>query len=566
MKRSMLATHSMIRNILFALLVIVIALFLFLKNGISVHHLKVASLTIDGLYLKLDKKLILKADSLSIPANKKKQPLPNLEKGLDRLNELLSYFEYIELKEVTFKNDRYSILYSDHIFYMVNDLYEIATHQISREGNELHAVIDLVYLKEYDIRLSGKLVYNYKRDTALLKGTAEYRDIHTDFMANKRRGNLYFTAKSDTFTQLKPLLDQFSLPPTVSEWATERVKAKSYRLQRFKAVARIGRKGIRILPDSIMAEALLTEALIRFKDGLAPARAEKIEVVFKEGNLSFKPVDPYFKKKSLAGSTISIVNFLNHDPIRLKLNLQFKDKIDAEVLKIFEAYKIKLPLVQKSGRMRSVIKLDINLETGKVQMLCDFSLQKGAFALGRVHLPVTSGEVQIKKGIVSLSGVVLKSSNYQITVNGSINLAKKLATLNLTVHSFRFGDKHKPFLLMKETRLPLEVSYGNGTEVRLPTLKMRLKIDKKGSSEVIEIADLSRLKNNLKNVPVTINGGHLTISSKNSKEYRFEGLLKRNDCFIYENESSCMTQVPIQGTFSGKSFVFKAFQDRFVFD
>ena len=567
MKRSILATHSTIRNTLFALLLFVIVFFVFLKNGISIDHLKIASFSVDGLYLKLDKKFILKAESLTIPASKKKQPLPNLEKGLDRFNEILRYFEYIELKEINFKNDRYSILYSDHIFYMVNDLFEIATHHISRQGDEVHAIIDLVYLKQYDIRFSGKLVYNYKRDTALVRGKAAYRDIHADFMLNKRRKNLYFTAKSDTFTQLKPLLDQFKLPPVVSEWVTERVKAKSYRLQSFKAVAKIDKNGsIKIIPDLIAGKALLRDASVEFKKGLTPAFAEKIAVVFKEGNLYFELIDPSFKKRPLKGSVVSIVNFLNPKPITLRLNLKFKSRIDAEVLKIVKAYGIMLPLMQKSGITDSVIKLDINLKAKKVQWLSDFKLEAGEIAIGRALLPVTGGEVHIEKGIVSLSGIQLKNSNYQLVVNGTINLSKKLARLKLAVHSLRIGEKEKPFLLMKKTKISMNIDYRNSIKIVLPTLKTRLEISKKDGSGVIKIADLSLIKKYIKNLPVTINGGHLTISSKNFKQYQFEGLVKRNDCFIYESESSCMTQVPIRGTFSGDGFVLKAFQDRFVFD
>jgi len=228
----------MIRNILFFLLAILIILYIALKNGIAVDHLKIASLNIDGLYLKLDKKLILKAKSLTIPSHGKRQALPDLETGLDRFNEIIRYFEMIELKEVNFKNNHYSVLYSDNVFYMVNDLFELATHQISRVGNELHAVIDLFYIKKYDTRLSGKLVYNYIKDTALLKGSAEYRDIHIDFLINKKKKNLYYTLESGEFTQLKPLIEQFKLPAKISVWITDKVKAKQYRLEHFKPISR----------------------------------------------------------------------------------------------------------------------------------------------------------------------------------------------------------------------------------------------------------------------------------------------------------------------------------------
>lgn len=566
MKRKILATHAMIRNTLFVLLVVIVALFVYLKNGISINHLKLGSFTIEKLYLKLNKKLILRADKLIIPTNRKKQPIPNPEEYVDQVNEMLQYFETIELKEINFKNDHYSVLYTDNVFYMVNDLFEVATHQISRVGDELHAVMDLFYLKQYGIRLSGKLVYDFKKDTALLRGQAEYRDIFVDFMVKKKKSDIYYTMKSKDFSQLKPLIEQFKIPPKISIWITDRVKAESYRLKSVKGRAHIDKKGFKPMIDTIKAEALLTNAVIDFKDGIDPVEAEQMGVIFENSNLYFKPLRLHFKERTLTGSSGSIVGLSNPKTAILKLDLKVNTALDEQVHKILEAYAIKIPLFQKSGTIDAKLQIDVQLKAKKVAFSGDFKVGKGEVALGNVVLPVLKGEVHVDKSVAVLSGFELENEMYKSALEGEVDFKKKTAALDLDISYFYLGTKGDHFLSLKNTKVPLVANFQHDVLITLPTLKTDITIVKSDGSKTIEMTDLRVLKRSLRELPISINGGYLKVVTQNALTYQFNGMLTRNDCFLYENESTCLTQIPIAGSFSQENFTIKAFQDRFIFD
>jgi len=566
MKRSILETHSAIRNILFFLIIAVLSLFFFLKNGISIEHLKLGALSADGLYLKLDKKLILKADRLVIPANKKQHALPDLEEGLDRFNEILRYFEYIELKAVTFENDHYSLLYTDHIFYMANDHFEVATHRIVREGDEIHALIDLIYLKEYDIRLSGKLVYNYKRDNALMKGEAGYKDIKVDFLLNKRKKNLYFVMKSNTFTQLKPLIDQFSIPPKISVWITDRVKAEHYRLERLTGRAKIEKGEIAMIPRSLSGEALLSRVTIDFQKEIAPVKAKRVKVSFKNDTLHFDLVRPYFRDKSLSGSHVAITNLTNRKPVVLELDLKFNSRLDADLLKILESYHIDLPLSQPAGSIESKLKIEVDLKTKATHCSCDFVPRSGKIEIGNFPLPVQKGLVHVEDGKVTLSGVLLKGPGYRAEIDGTIKLDKKQADLVAMVHRLDLGEEKHTYFSMRETKLPVRISFRKDILIALPTLKVKIAIDKNSGKKVIELKEIAALKKYLSGLPIVIDGGRLTIRSNDLERFRFEGLLKRNDCIIYRNDSTCLTQMPVSGSLSNGQVIVTAFGGAFRFD
>ena len=566
MKRAVQATHLTIRNILFLLIAILITLFVVLKSGVSIHHLTIASFTIDGLYLKLDKKLIVKAEKISIPAMKKKEAVPDPGEVLDQIKEILYYFQTIELKEVNFKNDHYSILYADQIFYMVNDLFEVAIHEISRVDDKLRAIIDLVYLKQYDIRLSGNLVYDYKKDKALIRGNVEYRDIEADFLIRKQKDDLGFALKSEEFSQLKPLVEQLGLPPKISIWITDRVKARSYKLISFTGRGKIEKKGFRLLLDTLKAEALLTNVIVDFKDGIDVLESEQMKLTFEKGNLYFDPLHPHYKERTLEGTTASINGLSEPKTALLKLDLRLNTTLDAEVKKILEAYDIKLPLLQKSGTIDTKLQINVKLKEKKVDFVADFELGKGDIAIGNMILPVVMGAVHIENGTVTLSGFELQNTMYQSEVEGSIDLKKKRADLNLDIQSFYLGTEKKHFLSMKKTKLPLKINYQNDIVVVLPTLKTKAKVSAKNGSREIKIEDLSLLKKSIKSVPININGGTLRIMTEDDKSFQFDGLLRRNDCFIYEKESICHTQIPVSGTFSQQNFTLKAFQGRLVYN
>ena len=566
MKRTVFAAHSKIRNTLFLFIAIVIALFLFLKGGISISHFKIGSFDIAGLYLKLDKKLIVRTDRLIIPQRKKNTPLPNIEEGLDQVEKILRYFQYIELKEVDFKNDHYTLLYADNILYMTNDEYEIAAKEVHRIGDELHADIDLVYLKKYDIRLSGKLTYNFDKDTLLVRGNAEYLDIHSEFVIDKHQHRLYYVLKTNDFTQLKPLIDQFKIPPKISVWITDKLKAKKYRLESLKGMATVSKKGFRLLPDTITAEAILDHPVLFFKDGIDPVEAKQAKLTFAKGSLEIDPTEPHMKGRSGVGSKATISEMTNPKPVMLRLDLKLNTALDPEVHKILHAYKIKLPLMQPEGTTETRLIIDVDLKAKKAHFIGDFNFGKGKVAIGKVKLSVDGGSVHVEKGVATLSGIKLHDSWYQGTVNGKVYLKKKKIDLSLDIASLDLGTKEKRFLSIRKTKLPLAINFQKDLLFSLPTVKTDIRVSAKDKSTVIEIGDLSIIKKYLRNFPVTIDGGNLKIRTKDFVHYQYSGLVKRNGCFFYQKETACLTRVPISGSFSKDKLIFNAFQKRFSYN
>jgi len=537
-----------------------------LKGGISIDHLKIASYNLEGLYLKLDKKLILKANKLIIPKIKKRKKVLNIERDLDRLKKILDFFEYIKLNEVNFKNEHYTFLYTDDIVYMTSDQFEIASHRINRIDDELQAVVDLLYLKKYDIRLSGKLVYNYKQDVALFHGDAQYKDINLEFIINKQKERFYYVLKSNRFTQLKPLIEQLHLPYSISSWITDKVLASSYRLDSFKGIIQIEKNSINMMPNSIIAKAKLEDPLVYFQKGIEPVKAKKLYIYIRNGDLYFDLKDPYYLTKSLAGSSLSIVGLGDLKRPILKLKLKFDTNFDDEIHKILNSYNIYIPIKHSRGKVDSKLYIDINLKNKRLKYYGDFKLKKGVISIGGSDFPIIKGIINIKDHIAILKNIELKNNTIDSIVSGKVYIDKKRANLSLDIKELHLGDKKNSFISMKDKNLSMRVDYKDSIYLSLPSLKASLKISKDSNSTKIVMKDLKKIKENLQSLPISIDGGDLKIETTDYKRYTFSGILKRGDCFFYDKDTECLIQIPISGSFSSDDLILRAFGDRFIFD
>jgi hypothetical protein len=159
-------------------------LFIWLKVGVKIDTLKVSKYNIDGLYIKLGKKLTLKADYISIPKSKSEPSFGRIDEGLEPIKYLLTFFEYIELKKIVFDNNIVGIRFKDDLLKISSKDFDISG-TVKREGNMIKVTIPSLYIKEKDVTLSGKLNYDLHEETIETEGHFLIHDTSGDFSAKK---------------------------------------------------------------------------------------------------------------------------------------------------------------------------------------------------------------------------------------------------------------------------------------------------------------------------------------------------------------------------------------------
>jgi hypothetical protein len=516
---------------------------------------------IDGLYIKLDKKLTLKANNIVIPKSKSKASFKNIDRTFDNIKNILKYFKYIGLDRVHFKNNEYKIIFTDDILYITSDDYEVAGN-IVRVGQRLVADVSMLYIKKENINIVGKLTYFLKKDRLETEGSFSAYNVKGNFAAFKADEYVSFAVRSDRFTDLKTLISKTKLSKGIKAWIVDKVEAKSYKLYSLVGKGNISSNEFKLDFDSLRAEMLFDDVKIHFKDKLAPVLAKSFMLKYKDGGLYFDLKNPKYKNRDLNGSKVSIVNLIGKKTTTLILDLHIKSVIDSVVHKILKAYNLNIPVTQKGKKANVDIKIDIPLVKGskKVSVFVNVALKNGDIYINKVKLPVHSGNVEFKKGFVYLKNVHLKDEWYDGIVNGKIDLKAKNANLKFNAKNISIGKKGKKFFILKNRVLPLSLNYANNIKIDIP--KLKLQIENRAKNMLISIKDIKTIKPFIKDLALEISGGNLDITTKDFETYFFAGTLQRDSCFFYKKDNVCMTRVQCSGTITKKGVNFYAFNKR----
>ena len=544
--------HIVIRDFLIALVVLVAALFFWLLHGIQVDRIDVGSYKVVGLYIKLDKKLILKAKSVTIPESKDKPSFEGVDATFDRIKNLLSYFETIHLEHINFKNNHLTVLFADDVLYITSDDYEIAGN-IVRKGNKLIADVPLLYIKKEKISIAGKLTYDLAKNTLETGGKFEAYGIKGHFRAVQHDNSIVYAVNTETFTNLEPLITRFSLPKTIEDWTVRKVRAKRYRVEYIKG--RIDIVDHQLKPDigGLKAQGRFEDVSIYYKKGLDPVHAKALTLRYKKGNLYFDLEKPQCKGRDLSGTHLVIKHIVGVQKPVLILDLKIQSAIDGLVAKILKAYNITLP-VSHTGKRNSInigITIPLGKQKRKLLVSVEVKLDKGVLHIGSLKLPVNGGWVLFnsKSGKATLKDVQVNARWYKGTIEGTIDTLHHKADLVLHIKRFILGKEKSPDVEIVNRKIPMILSYGTQLRFTLPTLKVTL--TKKGEGIHIFLSDLSKILPYLKNNMLGITGGELHVTgNENGMVWHFNGRVQKDVCFFYDSKDVCYTAIPLEGTFN----------------
>ena len=561
-KCSIHAIQVLVRNILIFFVFLLISLFIWLKVGVEIDTLKVSKYNVDGLYIKLGKKLTLKADHISIAKSKSNPSMGRIDEGLERIKYLLTFFEYIELKKIVFDNNTLGIRFQDDLLKVTSKDYDI-TGTVKREGEMIKATIPSLYIKGYDITLSGKVSYDLHEDIVETEGHFLIDNASGKFTAKKEGDEISFDLNSNVFTDLKSIVDKFNLPPGVKSWVVDKVKAEKYELRTLHGKGSIIDGKFDLDMDALEGEVLFSNVQIAFQEDLSPVLAPSFTLTYENYGLYFDLKEPRYKGKDLNGSTVSIVG-LNTKDTRLKLDIKMLTPFDRAVYNLLKSYDLKIPVRQESGSLKARFQADIGLKENHNSFVVDVDFSQGIVWVDKVKLAIEKGSLYYADGYVTLKDIYLKETLYQGNVNGEINLKKKQIDLVFDAKHIKLGEDKKEFFVLKDQKLPLFMNYKKTFHIEVP--KLSLSLDNNNKETLIQIKDLNKIKPYLTDTSILESGGSLSIKTKDFKTYTFMGEMKRKTCFIYENEDICKVRVPFEGTVTPKDVDFYAFNKRFHYN
>ena len=143
--------------------------------------------------------------------------------------------------------------------------------------------VSSLYLKKEDIYINGTFVYDLKMNKLKTKGEFNAYHIQGEFVASKNNNEVDFSLKTDAFSDVKTVIDKFSLKESVRSWIVDKVEAQKYQLISLEGKGEVREDGFKIDFGALRGKMLFENVKIHYKEELAPVLAESFILIYKKG-------------------------------------------------------------------------------------------------------------------------------------------------------------------------------------------------------------------------------------------------------------------------------------------
>ncbi len=516
------AIHKIVLSALIAFLLLLGMVYLMAVNGISIDRLTLPKIVVEKFYLKLDKKIILKAKKVHIKKTRNKNLKSDVKSYMVLLNYIPKYFQSIEIGKISYTDYNVTFLYRDGIYYIDTDRYQLAARAKLKKP-VLIAEIPEIFLKKEKLLLKGRAYFDPSTKSGTFVGEYEIEGVKGRCRLKLKKEILSFFMDSEPFSaeSLKKITDKFPINSKIKSWIYEKIVAKSYRLEEFRGSINISDP--KFDPKKFEGSAKAVNAKIRFNPKLPYVTASQIDLSYFKEVLSFKLKKPQYQNIPLNGSYVKIHRLNGKDPY-IEIVIRAETKVDERIAALLKAYSIPLPLRQQSGSSEGVLKLTIGLKSGHIKTEGVFKAKESRFSL--FSIPIGTQRV-----IVKLKDTLLKIEPSEISIDpilngfasGIVDLHRKKADIYLEKSRIEFKFDETKLFETKNLSEHVEIDFDSEDMalVILHNLKSKMEIDEENIT--IKIASLPHLAKYSKILAaLDLQRGSAIVNTKNFTDFHIE--------------------------------------------
>ena len=426
---------------IFLATLILLGLFYFaLLQGISIPSVHLPGITIEQLYLKLDKKLIVRAKAIRLATKKRPQKL-DIAPYFRSIDYIEKNFQSIAIDRLLIGDSPFRVLYRNGVFAMRGDAFFAKLRLRHMDKKVLFHLLQLRYIP-LGLELSGSGAVASLRD-GLFRGVFSIEGARGSVTLQMRGKNLYFEASSRPFDNatLAKIFAHLDLHKDIKAWSYKKVVAKSYRLVRLKGKIT---RGEPLRPDAFMALIEAKDAKVYFHPDLPPARIQKIALTYKNDSLFFKLVAPTYEGKDLSGSRVLIRN-LTHGRSYIDIFIKTKTPYDADVTRLLAAYGVHIPLRQLSGATDAAVQVRIWLKNNETDIKGRFKVADSLIDLSGVKMQLHRADIELDNDTLLFHPSLVSIDPYvDADVKGFVDLGAKRGKVNIHAKRLevKFGKSH----------------------------------------------------------------------------------------------------------------------------
>ena len=465
-------------------IILILSIVLLLKYGIKINDFEFYGVKLEQLYIKLDKKLIVRAKQIKLPSFKKDvaqkasdKQLLNLSQGVDYLD---TFFQEISLESVQIGDDfKIKILFLDDIFF-VNSPYlniDIKFQNKQKDGIDRFIVKNLS-LKDFNVSISGEGSANFDKDDYKFDG---------NFTSHELNGKLSFALKDTLLTYkaydvnagsikdfIAELDSRIHLNSEVKNWIYGYIVADDYHLNEINGKADLAKNDLFL--NELNATANAKNLLVKFDKGLPAVNVAEANITLNNSKLKFDLTAPVYKGKKLDGSSVAINNIFDEKSANLELFIKTNSIYDEAINEILRAYKINVPVRQLSGKMDASLKILIKLDEKSLENFDEKSvIANGDFKISDAVLDIAGSKFSAKSALVKLvntSTLNIDASGFGLdffraNAKADINLQKSTGEIKGVIESFDLKEKNDEILAFKNEPFTALLDFSKPSETTL---------------------------------------------------------------------------------------------------
>ncbi len=465
-------------------IILILSLLLLLKYGIKINDFEFYGVKLEQLYIKLDKKLIVRAKQIKLPKFKQNteqkasdKQLLNLSQGVDYLE---TFFQEISLESVQIGDDfKIKILFLDDIFFVDSPYLNIdIKFQKEQQNGVDRFIVKNLSLKDFNVSISGEGSANFDKDDYKFDG---------NFTSHELNGKLSFALKDTLLTYkaydvnagsikdfIAELDSRIHLNSEVKNWIYGYIVADDYHLNEINGKADLKKNDLFL--NELNATANAKNLLVKFDKGLPAVNVAEANITLNNSKLKFDLTAPVYKGKKLDGSNVAINNIFDEKSANLELFIKTNSIYDEAINEILRAYKIIVPVRQLSGKMDASLKILIKLDEKSLENFDEKSvIANGDFKISDAVLDIAGSKFNAKSALVKLVNTSVLNIDasgfgldfFRANAKADINLQKSTGEIKGVIESFDLKEKNDEILAFKNEPFTALLDFSKPSETTL---------------------------------------------------------------------------------------------------
>ncbi|MEA1914076.1 MAG: DUF3971 domain-containing protein, partial [Campylobacterota bacterium] len=431
--------------------------------GINISSLTYKDITVNGLYIKLDKKFIVRIDKLQIPAQQNStNSLDDIQKDLQYIPLLERYFHNVSIEQLIVGEELMTVSYNHENIYFDNDLVNVSVKPKFFNKNidlELYSL----YLKDYRIMFDGQIKLDMKKKVSFLTGNFYYKDLEGTLSSIANEEQIEFHVDSSSIKDIKFVKDFVRLHKIIESWMYDNIKGK-FKLNYLTGIIDIRTDTPKLV--KLEGDANVHNASIQYHKKLKPIKTKLLTVKYKNDNLYFIMDKPTYKGIKVYGSDVVISSLMGKKP-NIVINIKTKNKLTKDIVNIVQAFGGAIPITQITGATNSKLAIKIDLFGDfKTNLLGEFKTKTSTFKIKDFTFTAHDATVILNNDRLKILNSHLEyDNNLWMKLDLDIDLKTKKATGLASNINYSLHNKEYKFIDLKGISSPIKIDFSKGLDV-----------------------------------------------------------------------------------------------------